>query len=87
MSDEIPDFCPDFDDRRSDLSSILQAYSTSEIIDFLAKDRFSLGVVISALEKKDERNVVAKTFLRGSKGELELLKQDISNQIYKRDGQ
>jgi hypothetical protein len=83
MSDEIPDFCPDFSDRGTTLSKTLSQYSTSEIVEFLAKDRFSLGLVISALEQKDSKNVVAKTLVRGHKEELELLLQDIQNQIYK----
>jgi hypothetical protein len=84
MGDEIPDFCPDFDNRDESLRESLKDHSTSEIIEFLARDRFKQGVVISALEKKDERHVSAKTFLRGNAQELELLLQDISNQIYKR---
>jgi hypothetical protein len=83
MSDEIPDFCPDFSDRGDSLGQILAGYSTSEIIEFLAKDRFSLGLVLAALEQKDPKNVIAKTFVRGRRAELELLLQDIQNQIYK----
>ena len=87
MGDEIPDYCPDFDDDGLGLTDKLKDHSTSEIIEFLAKDRFKLGVIISALEKKDERHVSAKTFLRGNAEELELLLQDVSNQIYKRGDQ
>ena len=87
MSDEIPDYCPDFDERPSTLSDLLKNYSTSEIINFLAQNRFNQGVIISALEKKDESHVSAKTFMRGNPQELELLLQDISNQIYKRGEQ
>lgn len=81
--DEIPDFCPDFSDRTSNISKQLSDFSTSEIIHFLAKERFKMGVIIAALEKKDSRNVVAKTFVRGQKAELELLVQDAQQQIFK----
>ncbi len=91
MSSEIPDFCPDFSDRGSDLASLLESYSTSEIIECLAKNRFQMGVIMAALEKKDEKNVVAKTFVRGRDEELELLVQDVQQQVFKlrekRDGQ
>jgi hypothetical protein len=84
MNEEIPDFCPDFDDRPSELSKLLKSYSTREIVEFLSSDRFKQGLIISALEKKDEKHVSAKTLLKGNSEELELLLQDISQQIYKR---
>ena len=64
----------------------LDLMETKDIMEYLARHRFSRGLVISGIANgNDQANIRITTFLKGKQAELDIIKDDVYTQIIKRN--
>ena len=66
----------------------LDLMETKEIMEYLARNRFSRGMVLAGIANgNDTMNVSVTTFIKGKAPEVGIIQEDIAKEIVKRNGE
>ena len=80
--DSIPDYCPDFENH-SELD-VLKNVTTQDVLEWLGRNRFQKGFIMSTIEDSKPGFISVKTLLKGENADLELLHTDIQTKLMER---